>query len=179
MTITDTTDIEAIADTMFAEQRWPQAAHDAVATLTEIRDRLANDPALNRARNFDGWMHAVDRTVSDNLLALARVLDNQIDPWFAAPQIVIPDTVWTENGCDDLRSRLYTSITICGTRMHLEAIEVRRRVDGEDSRWSQQEAIEDPDTYDNLHDAVGADGAFTETTIAGRAYIVFASPHCD
>lgn len=72
----------------------------------------------------------------------------------------------------DQRAQLHATLTINGYRMHLEAWEI---IPGADPQAVRQLSDE---TFGMLHSGFGADGPFETTTIAGREYVVFASPYC-
>jgi hypothetical protein len=82
--------------------------------------------------------------------------------------ILIPPGMWRDDRGD--ASKLHCVISICGTMMHLEAIQVRE-VDG------VQEAV-NPElsadfTYLGLY---GNEGQFDTTDINGKPYVLVATP---
>lgn len=89
-------------------------------------------------------------------------------------ELQIDESEWTPNDAlDDPRSRMLALIYINGCPMHLEAWAV---IDGENG---QEAALsEDADDYESLYLAVHADGGFQTVEIAGREYILVATPHC-
>lgn len=87
--------------------------------------------------------------------------------------ILIPVDQWEKCGSEeDPASRLLTTIYINGISMHLEAIAI------EDHFNSHIPVTAFQEEYEAYYRAAGADGEFTPVTIAGRQYVLFASPFC-
>lgn len=87
------------------------------------------------------------------------------------PHLDIPDSAWEATGkhLADPRQRLRTQIRINDVPLYLEAYEI---VDDEDSQH-----VHDPDVDSALADIVGPDCfPLHETQIAGRSYILVATP---
>lgn len=90
------------------------------------------------------------------------------------PTLSVPADCFTDATDPTLHppgSRLLCTIVINGCPMHLDAREVVE-VDGVQTfvAWAED--------ADLLSDALGADGRWHTTTIDGREYALFASPHC-
>ena len=88
----------------------------------------------------------------------------------------VPDECWEDWSGEGEPAGvvLGTSITLNGTFMHVEAIEV------EESALGEQVARDclHEERLSRYHDAAGADGRMETVEIAGRHYCVFASPFC-
>jgi hypothetical protein len=88
----------------------------------------------------------------------------------------IPEERWENwSGEDEPEGAvLGTSITINGTFMHVEAIEVRQ------AEWGEQIARYGlhQQRLSRYHDAAGADGRMETVEIKGRHYCLFTSPFC-
>jgi hypothetical protein len=67
---------------------------------------------------------------------------------------------------------LIRTLMVNQLEMHLEAWELRLET------GLQQPKQMSEDDFSALHAAFGADGPFNTLTIAGREYVVFASPYC-
>lgn len=91
-------------------------------------------------------------------------------------RLAIPDDVWEPNGdlTDDPRACLFATLRINGVSHHLEAWAVTT-IDGYSQHADHPEYTE---SFEQLHDAVSADGNFETTRIADRDYILVASPYC-
>ena len=86
-------------------------------------------------------------------------------------EVEILTSAWTPTEAD--RSRLITTLTVNGVQLHLEAIEVRI-----DQGWIQRACDESDQALASIHAAVGAGGHWETLEIAGRDYVVIATPFC-
>jgi hypothetical protein len=86
-------------------------------------------------------------------------------------RVEIPASAWRPAEAD--RSRLITTLTLNGVQLHLEAIEV---MTGEGR--IQRASDESDQALASIHEAVGADGHWEMLEIAGRDYVVIATPFC-
>jgi hypothetical protein len=84
--------------------------------------------------------------------------------------IIIPPRMWLDVDGDG--ARLKTVISICGTLMHLEAIQVHSV-----GRDREQEAV-NPHLADdfNMLCRYGSEGQFETTDINGKTYVLVAIP---
>jgi hypothetical protein len=84
--------------------------------------------------------------------------------------IIIPPGMWLDVDGDG--TRLKAVISICGTLMHLEAIQVHAV-----GRDREQEAVNPLLTEDfNLLCRYGSEGQFETTDINGKTYVLVATP---
>jgi hypothetical protein len=89
--------------------------------------------------------------------------------------IDIPEGAWEETGSDEMPwSRLLAQITINGCPMHLEAYALK---DDDDAgvqlvadEWFDEE-------FEHYNAAQRISSGFAQTTIRGREYVLFATPH--
>lgn len=90
--------------------------------------------------------------------------------------IDVPDSAWENNGWDGENddptpTRLHGgTVWLNGSPMHLEAIEVQRRE-------GVQQTVNQDDDQDLNRLSELQQGALAETTINGRQYVVFLTPH--
>jgi len=82
--------------------------------------------------------------------------------------ILIPPGMWLDSRGDG--TKLQCIIAICGTMLHLEAIQVRMNDD-------VQEPVNPEFTTDFLHLSLyGSEGVFETTEINGKPYVLVAVP---
>jgi hypothetical protein len=82
--------------------------------------------------------------------------------------ILIPPGMWRDSRGD--ASKLHCVISISGTMMHLEAIQVQVAGD-------EQQAVNPDLTDDFLYLSLyGSDGPFDTTDINGKSYVLVATP---
>lgn len=84
--------------------------------------------------------------------------------------ITIPEEEWED--CGD--GRLLTTLAINGSKLHIEAIEVKVTKGGVQKHAGRILN----DYFDRLSDVFGQDGHFYTTIINGKEYAIFASPFC-
>jgi hypothetical protein len=88
-------------------------------------------------------------------------------------ELTIADDAWLVAGHDDdPHARLLTVLRVNGCDLHLEAWAVEVDRDG------VQRHPQDDEGLGALHAAIGAGGHFDTVEIAGRAYVLLATPFC-
>ena len=85
-----------------------------------------------------------------------------------SPTMELPWTSWRDTEGD--ASRLLTTVLINGCSMHLEAFAV-------ETVGGVQTSLTRDDDLSAIHAAVGADGPWETCRIAGREYVLVASPY--
>ena len=92
-----------------------------------------------------------------------------------AQSITIPESDWRPacpDGGEDESLALLATLTINGTDFHVGAYAVQLDESG------TQVALRYDDTVAAVFAAVGGDGAWEATTIAGREYVLIITPYC-
>ena len=84
--------------------------------------------------------------------------------------ITIPAEEWED--CGD--GRLLTTLSVNGSKLHLEAIEVEENAEG----YQVHTGVILSDYYNRLCDNFGQDSKWYTVTINGKEYALFASPFC-
>lgn len=116
----------------------------------------------------------VEREMADDAAVPAK-------PHWPLFNFQVPDHAWEQTGCgDDLETRLLATISINGTHMHLEAIQVKKVTTTRGNHDYTMQVAVDEQLEDDVEGYQRIQGTeFSTTTINGREYIFVATPFGD